>query len=339
MRTRIGGLLASCLLGCLGSADASSGPAVVPPDAPAAAPAPAAPVAAPPPTSSTGPQLLAEDARQATAIYVDADAVYWTSIGNDALGAVVRWSKQDFATKTLADALPAPFALTSAGETLYWLNTKSGSGAVVSMPRGGGAPTTLAAVDSVSDGLVLSKASLFFVDGRNAEATISSIPVTGGPKQAIASVTSAFSLAYDGTDFFFLIDAVMKISPAGGAATRVSDPCFYPTTVRVDGSQVYWACQDGTLRAASKMGGTSRKLFSRDVGGGNIGGFVLDGSNIYFTSTSDGTVARVSKQGGPVTVLASGEFAPGPIAVDEAFVYYGVRGRGTAKSSVKRVAK
>lgn len=338
MRTLIGGLLASCLLGCVGAADPAPAPLVAPPDAPAAAPAPPAPVTAPTPPSSTGPQVLAEDVREATAINVDADAVYWTSIGSDALGGVVRWSKRDSSTKTLADAQAAPFALTSAGEPLYWLNTKSRSGAVMSVPRSGGAATTLAAVETQSDGLVLSKGSLFFVDGR-AEGTISSVPATGGPKQTVASVTSAFSLAYDGSNFFYLIDAVMKVSPSGGAASRISDPCFYPTTLQVDESQVYWACQDGTLRTVAKTGGTTRTLFSRAVGGGNIGGLVLDAGNVYFTSMSDGTVARVSKQGGPVTVLASGEFTPGPIAVDEAFVYYGVRGRGGAKSAVKRIAK
>jgi hypothetical protein len=206
------------------------------------------------------------------------------------------------------------------------------------VPRAGGTPSTLAAVETQSDGLVLAKGSLFFVDGRT-DGAISSVPATGGPKQAVAPVSSAFSLAYDDADFFYLIDAVMKVSPSGGAPSRISDPCFYPTTLRVDESQAYWACQDGTLRAVAKTGGATRTLFSRNVGGGSIGGLVLDGSNVYFTSMSDGTVARVSKLGGPVTVLASGELIPGPIAVDDAFVYYGVRGRGGAKSSVKRIAK
>jgi hypothetical protein len=334
MRTLIGGLLASCLLGCVGAADPTPAPLA----APAAAPAPPAPVAPPPPASSTGPQVLAEDVREPTAITVDADAVYWTSIGSDGLGGIVRWSKRDSSTTTLANAQAAPFALTSAGETLYWLNTKSGSGAVMSMPRTGGSSTTLAAVETQSDGLVLSKGSLFFLDGHT-EGTISSVPATGGPKQTVAPVTSAFSLAYDGADFFYLIDAVMRVSPSGGAATRISDPCFYPTTLQVDESQVYWACQDGTLRAVAKTGGATRTLFSRNVGGGYIGGLVLDAGNVYFTSMSDGTVARVSKQGGPVTVLALGELTPGPIAVDDAFVYYGVRGRGGAKAAVKRIAK
>lgn len=339
MRTILGGLLATCILGCGGSTDRAPDPGL--PPSPSGSPAPPPSASAPvaiPPAPSSGPSVLGEDLREATSIAVDADAVYWTNIGQDATGSVVRYSKRDASTRVLADGQAAPFALTSAGDALYWLNTKSGSGAIMSVPHAGGALATLASVDADSAGLVVASGAAYFVDGRS-DATIFSVPLSGGPKHAVVSVTSAFSLAYDGKDFFYLIDAVMRVAPDGGAAARISAPCFYPSALEVDDSQVFWTCQDGTLRAVAKAGGPTRTLFSRNVGGGNFGGLVLDGANVYFTSTSDGTVARVAKQGGPVTVLASGEFTPGPLAVDDSFVYYGVRGRAGAKSAVKRVPK
>lgn len=165
------------------------------------------------------------------------------------------------------------------------------------------------------------------------------MPAAGGDATTVAQVGDVFALAYDGTSFFFLGDAVMQLPPGGGPLTRISDPCFYPNVLAVDATRAFWACQDGTVRAVDKAGGpsTSTKLYARG-GGGNIGGLVLDDANVYFTSMSDNAVDRVAKTGGPVTTLAT-VASPGPIAVDDAFVYYGVRGKTGAAHTLERVAK
>lgn len=132
----------------------------------------------------------------------------------------------------------------------------------------------------------------------------------------------------------------MTVPANGGFPARVSETCFYPVTLAVDDTDAFYGCQDGTLRAAAKIGGgASRTLFRRDVSGGSISGLALDANNVYFTSTSDGTVNRVSKQGGIVTALASGEGNVGPIAVDSTTVYFATQQVVGAKSAVKRVAK
>ena len=48
----------------------------------------------------------------------------------------------------------------------------------------------------------------------------------------------------------------------------------------------------------------------------------LDSTNVYFTSQEGGTVSKVAKNGGPVTVLASGLSWPWGIAVDSTDVYW-----------------
>lgn len=338
MRALLITALATSFLGCGSATDRAPEPAPAPTDPPPVASSPSAPVVSPPP-ASPGPIVIHEDVREATAIAVDADAVYWTNIAQDATGGVVRWSKRDASSKVLADGHSAPFALAVAGGTLYWVDTKTGSGAIMSIPRTGGATATLVATaDAPSNSLVVAQDALYFVDGHSS-GTLFTVPTIGGAKRAIAPVSASSSLAFDGADFFYLLDAVIKLPRAGGESSRISDPCFYPTTLVVDDTQVFWACQDGTVRTVAKTGGPTRTLFSRSVGGGNIGGLVLDGANVYFTSMSDGTVDRVGKQGGPVTILASGEFTPGPLAVDDAFVYYGVRGQSGAKSAIKRASK
>jgi hypothetical protein len=96
----------------------------------------------------------------------------------------------------------------------------------------------------------------------------------------------------------------MSVPASGGFPARISETCFYPVSLAVDATQAFYGCQDGTLRAVPKAGGVTRTLFRREVGGGSISGIALDASNVYFTSTSDGTVNRISKQGGDVTTLA-----------------------------------
>lgn len=288
----------------------------------------------PPPTATA----IAEDTRTPTAIAVDADAVYWTNVGDDGIGAVARWSKATGASTILVDGRAAPFGLVASGGSLYWADTAEGHGAVTKIAASGGAPVPLATGGAPSGGLVVTGDVVAFVDGHSG-GTLVRVPAAGGPKTEIARIDAVGPLAADGEAFFYLVDGVMKIPRAGGAASRVSDACFYPVALAVDDAQAYWGCQDGTLRAAPKAGGASRTLFSRGVGGGSIGGVALDADAVYFTSISDGAAMRVNKSGGDVTVVASGDAMAGPIAVDDAWVYYGTRAKSGANASVKRARK
>ena len=323
--------------GCGGAA--SSDPA--PPSAPAPAapsPLPGAAPAPPAPTSSAGPTVIHEDDREVTSLAVDADAVYWTMVATDSTGAVARWSKRDGSFQILAGGRPSPMGIALDGDAAYWVDTKLGSGAVVKVSRTGGTPTVLATSDAPDSALVVRDALVYFVDGRS-DGELRSVPTTGGASSPIAQLTGAVALTSDATDFFFLFDGVMKLATTGGAPVRISEPCFYPNQLAVDASRAFWACQDGTVRTIQKSGGASTKLFSRNVGGGNIGGLAIDDANVYFTSQSDGAVDRVAKEGGAVATLVADVAVPGAIAVDDAFVYYAVRGKTGEKHRIERVAK
>lgn len=328
-------LAVGALFACGGAASSESD--VPARTAPPSEPSPA-PVSPPGAVDLATPQLIAEELDIPTSLAVDADGVYWTSVGLDAMGSVHAWSKAaSHETAVLASAQPAPYALAASSGALFWANGADGRGAIMSVSTRGGAPSMLTAADA-PEALVPAGDLIYFLE-EHGGGTISTVPRAGGARSLVATVGAATGLASDGRDLFYMVGQVIRIPVGGGSPARLSESCFYPVTLAIDDTQVFYGCQDGTLRAAPKVGGATRTLFHRDVGGGSISGIALDAANVYFTSTSDGTINRVSKQGGAITVLASGETGAGPIAVDDVAVYYGTRGAAGAKSAVKRVAK
>jgi hypothetical protein len=294
-------------------------------------------------TTPTGPEVLFEDTSIVTSIAVDGDAVYWSTVGADSVGAVMRRGKRDGVVHVLADGQAAPYQVVLSGESVLWLNSKSGSSAIMKVDRAGGTPTTLAPLKMSGSSFVVRDGFVYFIDTTDVfpppMLPLRSVPVSGGASALVTSIpTGALSLAFDGSDFFYLVDSVMALPKTGGDPKRVGDPCFYPNQLALDGPRVFWACQDGTVRSVAKAGGASTTLFARATTAGNIGGLAIDASSVYFTSATDGTVNRVPKSGGATVVLAAGEPVPDFLTVDESFVYYTV-GKTGDKHAIKRVAK
>jgi hypothetical protein len=61
----------------------------------------------------------------------------------------------------------------------------------------------------------------------------------------------------------------------------------------------------------------------------------VDESSVYFIETGTNSIVKVSKWGGPSTVLAAGQAKPAHIAIDDAYVYW----TNTLGASVMRVPK
>lgn len=65
----------------------------------------------------------------------------------------------------------------------------------------------------------------------------------------------------------------------------------------------------------------------------------VDATHVYWVDSSGGTISRIPKDGGTKEVLASGVADPVSIAVDEAFVYFTVRGKTGGSLEDRAVAK
>lgn len=114
-------------------------------DVPPPAPGPPVPGATDAPLAA---EVIADDVETPTSLAVDANGVYWTTVGAGGLGHVRSWSKSSHALAVVADGQFGPTALAASGGTLYWANTATGSGAIMSAPAHGGATFTLTTADA-----------------------------------------------------------------------------------------------------------------------------------------------------------------------------------------------
>lgn len=92
--------------------------------------------------------------------------------------------------------------------------------------------------------------------------------------------------------------------------------------VLLDKENVYWQAADGVMKVG-KGGGLPIALANPAA---TIDDLALDEAYVYFAAThrpnGEGAIARVSKEGGAVEVLATGPVPPAAIAVDRTSVYW-----------------
>jgi hypothetical protein len=128
-------------------------------------------------------------------------------------------------------------------------------------------------------------------------------------------------------------------SPDGGVdpATVLAEGLDGPDLLVGDEANLYFTSVRGDrLWKLPKKGGKPTQLVE---GATRIVAIAVDKGAVYWAdqgaSTSDGTVARVAKSGGPKVVLAAKQAQPGGVAVDDKGVYWGA----SAGGQVLRAAK
>jgi hypothetical protein len=130
---------------------------------------------------------------------------------------------------------------------------------------------------------------------------------------------------------------IARLAKTGGAPEMLADIGSLPSTavdapitLAVDDASIYWTADDGNVNKVSKQGGAVVPLVT---GGQALGGLRLQGNDVYFVDAGhvetvspylpiDGAIEKVSKQGGPVTTLASGITQAAWLAVDANHVYF-----------------
>ncbi len=115
--------------------------------------------------------------------------------------------------------------------------------------------------------------------------------------------------------------AVMRVAKAGGEAERVAGDKGNLLALAVDDAFVYWTRSGGTdVQRAPKAGGPATPLLKGLKFPGSV---AVDADFVYVTETAwEGRVLKVSKAGGEIVAIATGQHHPTEVLVDDSTVYW-----------------
>ena len=230
-------------------------------------------------------------------IVVDQGTVYFVDI---TLGGSVRSVATTGGTiTTLATAPPMqePMSVQRVGSELYYLFSDGViKGSIYSMPAGGGAPFLIG--PAIGDTIATDGVDIYFMNyfppGPKPTPMVVSRSVHGGPDTPLAGSYYDGSVAISPSTVYFtgwgLAPSFVKsVSRAGGPVTTIATNEPVAVYVTVGGGYVYWLDQGGEVKRAPLGGGSVETVVST-----NVAGIGLDGSSLYYSTTS-GELYRVDE--------------------------------------------
>jgi sugar lactone lactonase YvrE len=223
-----------------------------------------------------------------------------------------------------------PEALFVDATNVFWIERPDGKESrLLTVPKSGGKARTLG---RRMTGIALAGRSIFVAyygtqekgDDLGRPGYIARIAKPGGPKKILKrSNGGGFNaLRADASHIYWvntLEGTVCKMSRRGGRTLILADVPPNPTRLTLDENFVYWTNEQQILRV-SKTGGDVLVLATGE--GGMRGGVAVDNSYVYWSDNYSKTINRVPKNGGAVSVVASGLSNPLDLVVDEKSVYW-----------------
>jgi hypothetical protein len=277
-------------------------------------------------------------------IALDATSIYWANYSYDGTytGTVMKVSVAGGSPVTLATGLIGASGIAVDGSAVYFggLTKDSTGSSLFKVGLNGGSVKTLAS-GFMDDPFAIGPSGVYGTGDGGGGLTIVRVPLDGGatvpvvPSSSLVQTASSYGIAVDATSVFWTFfgspTTVRKAPLGGGMPVTLATVEGPGEGIAVDAAYVYF----GTGSAVMKVplgGGTPTTLASSSGQG-----LAIDDSYVYFTDWSS-TVKKVSKNGGTVVTLATGQLRPWPIEVDGTSVYWGNCGAdGQANGSVMKL--
>ena len=252
------------------------------------------------------------------------DVYFLDVVGASATGMVNAVSRGGGSVTTLAtDQYPA-VSVAVDGTHVYWVDS---GGSVKKVPLGGGSVTTLATGQNDPLSVEVDDTHVYWVNFYGG--TVNAVPVGGGSVTTLASGQyNPRSVAVDGTHVYWVNygtlgdesdsvttdGTVNEVPISGGAVTTLASGQNNPSSLAVDGTNVYWVTGSwgsyaglGTVNAVPVGGGTVTTLAT---GQNDPTSVATDGTNVYWVDQWSGGVRQVPVGGGPVNTVARGQSHP-----------------------------
>ena len=276
-------------------------------------------------------------------------AVGWGGDGDQGDGAIMEVSLAGGDPVMLASGLNSPEALTLDATNVYW--SGYGTFQIMGVPKGGGPAFQVATAPSWPWAIGIDDTTIYWT--QPFAGNIQSVPIGGGPVTTVAkSMGDPWDLAVAGSYVFYSASSSIGRAPKLGGQQWILTYDNASGALAVDATNVYFSASQGmvpmglgvepgvTLEAAAIEGATPVILVSLQ---NEPGGLTSDGTNLYWTDGSNGTIMAVPVTGGAPVLIAAGQSSPGDIANDCANVYWtngGPHSDGTnAAGSVMKLAK